>query len=79
MSSAPIPPAAALNDVASPSDKDKKRAGAEEEPREAQRKKVDFLLSELIKKFPPKAFIGKVYIHNVMYSTSTLLPYPTQV
>ena len=38
-------------------DKDKKQIGAENEPREAQRKKVDFLLSELL---PPKAFIGKV-------------------
>ena len=41
-------------------DKDKKRPRGEDEPREAQRKKVDVLLSELVKKFPPKAFIGKV-------------------
>ena len=43
-------------------DIEKKRLAVEEEPREAQRKKVEFLLSELIKKFPPKAFIGKVCV-----------------
>ena len=47
-------------------DKDQKKPGTDEEPREAQRKKVDNLLTELVKKFPPKAFAGKVYTPHLM-------------
>ena len=46
------------------SDEDKSKPGKEaqppEEPSEGQRRRVDILLSELVKKFPPKAFTGKV-------------------
>lgn len=47
-------------------DKDQKKPGTDEEPREAQRKKVDNLLTELVKKFPPKAFAGKVHTPHLM-------------
>lgn len=38
----------------------KKQPSQKEEPSDAQRRKVDNLLTDLVRKFPPKAFARKV-------------------
>ena len=42
------------------------KAKASEEPNEFQRKRVDMLLSKLVKRYPPKAFKGKVSISSFL-------------
>ena len=42
------------------SSKSGRQAQSVDEPSEMQRRRVDVLLSEVVKKFPPKAFTGKV-------------------
>ena len=39
---------------------EKKQTGQKEEPSDTQRRKVDYLLTDLVKRFPPKAFAKKV-------------------
>lgn len=49
------------NDPSSENSSNQTSKPKHEEPNDTQRKRVDILLGDLVKKFPPKAFARKVY------------------
>ena len=53
------------NDPSSEKSSQKASKPKQEEPDNTQRKRVDLLLGDLVKKFPPKAFARKVTIFTV--------------
>ena len=50
---------------------EKKQQSQKEEPSDPQRRRVDSLLADLVRKFPPRAFSRKV--HRILYIAALIL------